>query len=588
RDVRPWLDLIDELRAHGISQDVPLPQIAVMGDQSCGKSSVLEAISGIPFPRGSGLVTRCATQLVMKSAPPGSPWMASASIPAGAVRGKGKGEEQKVSSPEALTKVIAGLQDTLTGGDKGAFSTKTISVQVQAPGLPDLTLIDLPGIVRTATRGQRASVMAEVNDLIQRYLEQERTIILAVVPANQDVATVDILERAKGVDPEGDRTIGVLTKPDLVGPGNEDEAAAVVKNLRKPLKLGYVMVKCRSQKDIDQGMDNQEALREEASFFRKQPVFKGLPSSMFGVPNLTKRLTDLLVGRIKAALPSIKWEIQTQVVQTDKLLKPMVKGVPHTAAECHTSLMKIVSDYCRLLRQSARGYYRDDILSSKPSLRLHAASQAIFKQLHQNIAATVPGFNDSGFGERLGKEMAALRGREMPGFLNHQVFYGFMIKNVESWRPAVEATLCCKCPSHAPPPPWQAANATLTVASLLVETLAVQFPRLCVAVRDSLAGLVEQLAEEVSERIDAIFQKESDPFTTNESMLEVINAIRFRHFDKAVQDALDEAGEQPENMDALKATVLGRLGEWYMVNHGVGTMANVEDMCTLLQVQYYH
>lgn len=57
------------------------------------------------------------------------------------------------------------------------------------------------------------------------------------------------------------------------------------------------------------GMDNKEALSAESTFFRQQPVFKGLPSSFFGVPNLTRRLTDLLVGRIKAALPSIKWEV---------------------------------------------------------------------------------------------------------------------------------------------------------------------------------------------------------------------------------------------------------------------------------------
>ncbi|CAM9711133.1 unnamed protein product, partial [Choristocarpus tenellus] len=158
-----------------------------------------------------------------------------------------------------------------------------------------------------------------------------------------------------------------------------------------------------------------------------------------------------------------------------------------------------------------------------------------------------------------------------------QVFYGFMIQNVESWRPAVES---CRTQASL------SANAALTVASLLVETLAVQFPRLCAAVRDALASLVEQLAEEVSNRIDDIFQKESDPFTTNEGMLEVINTIRFRHFDKAVQDALDEAGDQPESLEALKMCVMERLGEWYMVNHGVGTMANVEDMCTLLQAYW--
>jgi len=77
---RPLIDLIDTLRSHGVQRDLPLPQIAVMGDQSAGKSSVLEMISGVPFPRGSGLVTRCATQLIMKRSPPGAAWTASAGV----------------------------------------------------------------------------------------------------------------------------------------------------------------------------------------------------------------------------------------------------------------------------------------------------------------------------------------------------------------------------------------------------------------------------------------------------------------------------------------------------------------------------
>jgi len=92
--------------------------------------------------------------------------------------------------------------------------------------------VDLPGIIRTTTEGQSESVMLDVNDMIEKYLKQERTICLAVVPANVDVATVDILERAKKYDPEGVRTIGVITKPDTVSEGGEDEVVAVLKNLR--------------------------------------------------------------------------------------------------------------------------------------------------------------------------------------------------------------------------------------------------------------------------------------------------------------------------------------------------------------------
>jgi interferon-induced GTP-binding protein Mx1 len=148
-------------------------------------------------------------------------------------------ESGSVDSPAALSKKIEELTNVLCDGRGQVFSMDSIVVRVESPGSPDLTVIDLPGIVRTATAGQDPSVIGQVNALIARYLKQDRTIVLAVVPANQDIATIDILERARVVDPEGVRTVGVLTKPDLVGPGSEGEVLAVLRNERKPLKLGY-------------------------------------------------------------------------------------------------------------------------------------------------------------------------------------------------------------------------------------------------------------------------------------------------------------------------------------------------------------
>jgi interferon-induced GTP-binding protein Mx1 len=207
----------------------------VMGDQSSGKSSVLEALSGIPFPRGTGLTTRCATQLTMKSVPEGQPWRASVSVDWAQAQPAASGS---VDSPAALSKKIEELTNVLCEERGQTFSMDSIVVRVESPESPDLTVIDLPGIVRTATMGQDASVIGQVNALIANYLKQDRTIVLAVVPANQDIATIDILERARFVDPEGVRTIGVLTKPDLVGPGSEGEVLTVLRNERKPLKLG--------------------------------------------------------------------------------------------------------------------------------------------------------------------------------------------------------------------------------------------------------------------------------------------------------------------------------------------------------------
>ena len=141
-----------------------------------------------------------------------------------------------------------------------------------APDAPDLTIIDLPGIVRTATEGQEASIVEQIDGLIEKYLKQPRTIILAVVGANVDIATNEIIERAIKVDPEGIRTMGVLTKPDLVDAGAEHEVMGVLSNRTKPLRHGYVMLKNRSQVDLDKKMTLAEARDSERRWFEASIV----------------------------------------------------------------------------------------------------------------------------------------------------------------------------------------------------------------------------------------------------------------------------------------------------------------------------
>ena len=237
-----------------------------MGDQSSGKSSVLESVSGIPFPRGSGLVTKCATELRMKKAPPGTAWSATIKLSWLLPQPSSAG---KVDSYEEIGERISKLTEALllARGTHATFEAEhSIVIDLIAPNVPDLTVIDLPGIVRTQVTGQTGDVIKDVDHLLGRYLKQERTIILCVIPSNVDIATVDILERAHKVDPDGVRTIGVLTKPDTIGEGNEEEVLQVVQGLRKPLNLGYLMVKNRSQKQIDDGITLMDARDLEMSF----------------------------------------------------------------------------------------------------------------------------------------------------------------------------------------------------------------------------------------------------------------------------------------------------------------------------------
>ena len=202
-------------------------------------------------------MTRCPVRLVMRSAPE---WSCSVSTTSST-------QTITPKSPDDLTAIILRLTETLTQGQK-ELSSDAIIIRLSSPESPDLTVIDLPGIVRTETSERGVRVIKHINNLINHYLEEDRTIILAIIPANQDIATIDILERARIVDPAGERTIGVLTKPDLIGPGNEEEVVAVLRNIRKPLKLGFVMVKNRSQAQVEEGLSCQTVADDEETFFQ--------------------------------------------------------------------------------------------------------------------------------------------------------------------------------------------------------------------------------------------------------------------------------------------------------------------------------
>jgi len=313
-EVRHFLDIVNELRRLGLQQDLPIPQIAVCGDQSTGKSSVLEAISGVPFPRGTDCVTKCATELSMTR---GKTWSATVSVEDLGVKTTTERRDVGTFIEEFTAKLCA---------DSTFCVDRTIRVRLEGPEYADLTLVDLPGIVRTATDGQSTDVVKQVSDLVNKYIAQGRTIILAVIPSNVDIATVDILERAAKVDPKGHRTVGVLTKPDLVDRGAEAGVCNVLANRTKPLRHGYFIVKNRGQADLTANMSIEEARQKEQEWFANSEFNAPEFESRVGVQALVRELSSLLAEHIKSTLPVLKKEVHTHLqadrANAEKLGKP--------------------------------------------------------------------------------------------------------------------------------------------------------------------------------------------------------------------------------------------------------------------------
>uniref|UniRef100_A0A452SR97 Interferon-induced GTP-binding protein Mx2 n=1 Tax=Ursus americanus TaxID=9643 RepID=A0A452SR97_URSAM len=322
--VRPCLDLIDSLRALGVEQDLALPAIAVIGDQSSGKSSVLEALSGVALPRGSGIVTRCPLVLKLKRQRHECAWRGRLSY---------RKTDLPLQDPSQVEKEILKAQNTIAGNGL-SISHELISLEITSPEVPDLTLIDLPGITRVPVGNQPQDIGLQIKALIKKYIQRQQTINLVVVPCNVDIATTEALSMAQEVDPEGDRTIGVLTKPDLVDKGTEPVVVRVAQNLTYRLQKGFMIVRCRGQEEVTNKMTLAEATMKETTFFQTHPHFRALlEEGKATVPCLAERLTNELILHINKSLPLLEKQIRESHQRATEELRQCGEDIPSDEAD---------------------------------------------------------------------------------------------------------------------------------------------------------------------------------------------------------------------------------------------------------------
>lgn len=221
------------MRESGLDSVISLPQIVVCGDQSSGKSSVLEAITKIPFPKKDNLCTRFATEIVLRRA--AQPSVSTIIIPdkfrPAEERTKLEGFEQVMSVFSELPALIDVATEMMAIGtdreDTRAFAKDVLSIQIEGSDRPQLTMVDLPGPVYSENKAQSKQDVEFVWELVQKYISESRTVILAVLSAQNDYASQVILSRCRKVDGKGDRTLGVITKPDCLPINSESEAAFV-------------------------------------------------------------------------------------------------------------------------------------------------------------------------------------------------------------------------------------------------------------------------------------------------------------------------------------------------------------------------
>ncbi|XP_061761165.1 dynamin-3 isoform X2 [Nerophis ophidion] len=329
-DLIPLINkLQDAFSSIGQSCNLDLPQIAVVGGQSAGKSSVLENFVGRDFlPRGSGIVTRrpLILQLVNNKAEYAEFLHCKA---------------KKFVDFDEVRSEIEAETERITGSNKG-ISPIPINLRVYSPNVLNLTLIDLPGMTKVAVGDQPVDIEHQIRDMLMQFITKESCLILAVTPANTDLANSDALKIAKEVDPQGLRTIGVITKLDLMDEGTD--AKDILENKLLPLRRGYIGVVNRSQKDIDGKKDIRAALAAERKFFLSHPGYRHMAERM-GTPHLQKALNQQLTNHIRDTLPGLRSKLQSQLLSLEKEVDEYKNFSPDDPTRKTKALLQMVQQF---------------------------------------------------------------------------------------------------------------------------------------------------------------------------------------------------------------------------------------------------
>ncbi|NWY07974.1 DYN2 protein, partial [Nothoprocta ornata] len=250
-------------------------------------------------------------------------------------------KSKKFTDFDEVRQEIEAETDRVTGTNKG-ISPVPINLRVYSPHVLNLTLIDLPGITKVPVGDQPQDIEYQIKEMIMQFISRESSLILAVTPANMDLANSDALKMAKEVDPQGLRTIGVITKLDLMDEGTD--ARDVLENKLLPLRRGYIGVVNRSQKDIDGKKDIRAALAAERKFFLSHPAYRHMADRM-GTPHLQKVLNQQLTNHIRETLPSLRSKLQSQLLSLEKEVEEYKNFRPDDPTRKTKALLQMVQQF---------------------------------------------------------------------------------------------------------------------------------------------------------------------------------------------------------------------------------------------------
>ena len=539
------LDVIDVLRSQGISHYVRLPQLIVCGDQSAGKSSVLEAVSGVRFPTKDNLCTRFATELILRRDP--NPAVTVAIIPGNERPDNEKDKLRDFKAPNVLIDEFSTLIDSakaFMGLESGsnAFSDDVLRVEISGPDQPHLTLVDLPGLIHAESKQQSAKDVQLVSSLVRSYTANTRSIILAVVSAKNDYANQIVTKIARDVDPKGLRTLGIITKPDTLHAGSESEKAFLdlAQNNDVVFRLGWHVLRNRDYDGREWSVEERD--EKERGFF-SQGAWMSLPTRILGIGALIPRLSTVLKDQIISELPSLIRDVEAGIADSQTILKRL-GDARTTLQEQRLYLVHISQSFTSLVKAAVDGVYvheffgnamtqsgfrkrlravvQDSLSEFAEAMRRKGHNQEIVEDASTSNKAKIPSqISRSDFMANVHELMRRSRGRELQGTFNPLIVGDLFYQQASPWKQLLE----------------QYSETILDAArtSLQLSLLHTTDETTCEGlIREIIDPAMERYAEGLGKKVAEILQphQQGHPITYNHYFTATIQEARQEHAKK--------------------------------------------------------
>ncbi|KAF8928845.1 hypothetical protein BGZ47_001406 [Haplosporangium gracile] len=506
------IDNINRIQNHGLTHKLSIPKLVIIGDQSSGKSSVLEAITKLTFPRDKDMCTRFAIQVNLRRNPALQEDVLSARI---------EGEEEfnslfnSVKTTTTFQGVVEQAVIVLCKKKNTDISDKVLELTLSGPTQSPLTMIDLPGFINTTSDGQDKSLPNTISAINTRYIEDPRAIILAVVQATADLNTTRALSEAGKVDPDGERTVPIVTKPDYIQNGLHLDWIEVLLNRRKTMKHGYLVM--RNTGYDQKSLSWDEARREEDKFFESE-LWDPVRSDRKGRVAARKFLGNLLYEHISRELPVLKREVDAAldtykrdlvalgdpIASTDEARVMLVEATLHLQPQVISFLnAEYDHTYIATFKQKpipSSGL--DPYFVRSSLLRLYKEYRLAMSNKDAGLTST----------EIVGL-VARYRGNDLPGFVSFTTFTNIINGHfLDGWRNITEAHVQ-KLHGHL----------SDALSDFIAHTANATARDVFTHVFDRFS---RQQVLEIDQTIQDIFEDESAPFTLSRHYLEAIHEER--------------------------------------------------------------